>query len=399
MNDRVVVTGAGVITSLGSGMELFSDGLYLGKSCAAPSTRLNGSLACEVPDFTPVPWLGAKGIRVLDRAARLLAVASHMALESAGFLRDAAPEGDPGVGLVCGTMFGGVHSIASFDHAGITDGPNGVNPADFPNTVINSPTGHAGIRFKLRGVNSTISAGLASGLQAIGYAVDVLRFRRSRSVLAGGVEELCEEAMSGFESTGLMTADESIRPFGPDRSGTLPGEGAALWMLELEETARARNATPLLEILGFGAVHDGAAAAAVHSKGRGAADAMSAAISAAGLRPSDISSVFASANGSRLGDDIEARALGAVFAGNPPPVCAPKAFWGEAMGASGALAALAAGVALQRGLLPPTPCYRRSEYALKLSAAAQEISSGPALINALGCDGINVCLVIGLCRN
>lgn len=69
------------------------------------------------------------------------------------------------------------------------------------------------------------------------------------------------------------------------------------------------------------------------------------------------------------------------------------------MGASGALAALAAGVALQRGLLPPTPCYRRSEYALKLSAAAQEISSGPALINALGCDGINVCLVIGLCRN
>lgn len=398
-NDRVVVTGAGVVTSLGSGMEAFSNGLFEGRSCVAPSARLQGSAACEVPDFTPVPWLGPKGIRVLDRAARLLAVASHMALDHAGLLREPSEEGDAGLGLVCGTMFGGVHSIATFDYAGIMDGPNGVNPADFPNTVINSPTGHAGIRFKMRGVNTTISAGLASGLQAIGYAADILRFGRSKAVLAGGLEELCEESMSGFHSTGLLAADRTVRPFGIERSGTVPGEGAALWVLELEESARARHAVPLLEVLGFGAAHDGAAAAAIHSKGRGAADAMREAITSAGISPAEVSCIFASANGARLGDEIEARALDEVFSGNPPPVCAPKAFWGEAMGASGALAALAAGVALERGLLPPTPSHRATDYALQLSASAQPLASGPALINALGCDGINVSLVIGLCRN
>lgn len=396
---RVVFTGAGVITSIGAGVEAFEEALYAGKSGQAVSARLNGAAAAEIVDFTPVPWLGNKGIRVLDRAARLLCVAAQMTLTAAGKTVDPAGEGDPEAGLVCGTMFGGLHSIATFDHTGATEGLANVNPADFPNTVINSPTGHAGIKFKLRGVNSTICAGFASGLQAIGYAADFVRFGRVKHVLAGGLEELCDESSLGFLRTGLASPDGLARPFGRDRNGMVPGEGAALWLLESPESAREGGREPLGEICGFGAAHDAGSVHGLHASGAGAAAAMREAIAGAGLTPADVSCIFASANGSRLGDEIEARAIAAVFGpGGAPPVCAPKAAWGEAMGASGALAAMAAGIALRRQLLPPTAGFEATLTDLSLSARPQPISGGHALINSFGCDGINVSLLIGLWR-
>ncbi len=398
MSGRVVYTGAGVITSIGAGVEAFEEALYSGNCGIAPSARFNGAAAGEIVDFTPVPWLGNKGIRVLDRAARLLCVAAQMSLTAAGRPADPAGEGDPESGLVCGTMFGGLHSIATFDHTGVTEGPSQVNPADFPNTVINSPTGHAGIKFKLRGVNSTICAGFASGLQAISYAADFVRFERAKWVLAGGLEELCEESSEGFQRTGLASPDGTVRPFGRDRNGTVPGEGAALWLLELEETARERGATPLGEVRGFGAAHDAASLHGLHASGAGAASAMRQAIASAGLTPADIACIFASANGSRLADEIEARAINEVLGPGAPPVCAPKAAWGEAMGAAGGLAAVAAGIALQRQMLPPTAGFAASDSGLKLSAQPQPISGDHALINSIGCDGANVSLLISLWR-
>ena len=400
MSGRIVFTGAGAITSIGAGVEAFEQALYAGQSGVARSERLGGATAAEIVDFTPVPWLGNKGIRVLDRAARLLCVAAQMALTGGGKTIDPADEGDPESGLVCGTMFGGVHSIATFDYTSATEGPSQVNPADFPNTVINSPTGHAGIKFKLRGVNSTICAGFASGLQAIGYAADFLRFGRAKWILAGGLEELCEESSEGFLRAGLASTDGVVRPFGRYRNGTVPGEGAGLWLLETEETARGRGLVPLGEVRGFGAAHDAGSMRGIHASGAGAALAMRQAIASAGLAAADIACIFASANGSRLADEIEARAIAEVFgsAGAAPPVCAPKAAWGEAMGASGGLAAVAAGIALQRQLLPPTARLDTSDFGLRLSAEAQPISGQHALINSIGCDGMNVSLVVSSWR-
>src|SRR5437870_12846577 len=184
---RVVVTGAGVICSIGAGIEEFERNLYAGCSGVGPSPLLGETaIAAEVRNFNPTPWLGSKGIRVLDRSARLLSVAAHMALTATGLQQPEGGEGDPNLGLVCGTMFGSVHSITSFDWSGVTDGPTYVNPMEFPNTVINSPAGQAAIKHKLRGVNSTISAGVGAGPYAIHDAAGVLGFGRAAALLAGG---------------------------------------------------------------------------------------------------------------------------------------------------------------------------------------------------------------------
>jgi 3-oxoacyl-[acyl-carrier-protein] synthase II len=388
MTPRVVVTGAGVISPLGAGIDCYGEALWKGVSSIAPSPRFPGAITSELVDFNPTPWLGNKGVRVLDRGTRLLCVAAQMALTTTGLLQDTAGEGDAELGLVSGTLFGGVHSIASFDWSGLTEGPSYVSPMDFPNTVINAPAGQAAIKHKLRGVNSTICAGLASGLYAIQYAAEFLRFGRARYLMAGGMEEVCDEAALGFVKLGLACPSGVARPFGTARDGTIAGEGAALWMLETEETAHARGAAPWFEICGFGSTHD--------LRAEGATAAIEQALEGTGIGPGDIAVIIAGANGSRTGDAIEARALCNVFGARLEsiPVSAPKAATGETMGASGAFCAIAAGLALRKQEAPPTAGFTGTDFALKLSAQPQPFNGEYALINAFSCDGNNAALVI-----
>jgi 3-oxoacyl-[acyl-carrier-protein] synthase II len=398
VNKRVVVTGAAVISPAGAGIEEFQKTLYSGKSAVEASTRFPGAVTSEFHELNVGPWLGAKGIRMLDRAARLLCVSSHMALTSTGVVSEIGEAGDPDIGLVCGTMFGGVHSIASFDWSGLTEGVHLVNPMEFPNTVINSPAGQAAIKYKLRGVNSTICCGLSSGLQAIHYAAEFLRFGRARVLLAGGVEELCEESLGGFVKTGISSPTGAARPFGTDRDGTSPGEGSALWVLETEEGAAARGRTPLLEICGCGIAQDAYSIQGYNVRGEGAADAIAQALEFSGIQPSHIGVIVASANGSRTGDEMEARALRQVFGDclNDIPVTAPKAAVGECMGVSGALLALVGGIALREQCAPPTAGFAATQSGLRLSAEPQPFKGEYALVNAFGCDGNHASLVVRL---
>jgi 3-oxoacyl-(acyl-carrier-protein) synthase len=262
--------------------------------------------------------------------------------------------------------------------------------------VINSPAGQAAIKFKLRGVNSTISAGLVSGLYAIHYAAEFLRFGRATALLAGGVEELCEESFFSFGKVGVLSPSGRLQPFGADRDGTVLGEGSALWMLETAESAQARGAKPLLEICGFGAAHDAHAIDAFRVRAEGATSAMEQALQAAHIGPEAIGCVIAGASGSRAGDEMEAHALRKVFGSRLEqiPICAPKAAFGEAMGASGALCAVTAGLALARRTLPPTAGFRGAGADLRLSSESQEIQGDYALVNCFGCDGNNASLVL-----
>jgi 3-oxoacyl-[acyl-carrier-protein] synthase II len=322
-----------------------------------------------------------------------------MALETSGLLQPVEGEGDPGLGMICGTMFGGVHSIASFDWVGITDGPSLVSPMDFPNTVINAPAGQAAIKHRLRGVNSTICAGLSSGLYAIDYAADFLRFGRARYLLAGGMEEVCEEAVLGFEKLHLNSPTGSARPFALDADGTVAGEGSAIWMLETEESAAERGVTPLLEICGFGASHDAGVSPSYQENAAGATSAIEQALHRSGIGPDQVGCIVASANGSRKGDAMEVRALEAAFGSSLTSVaiCAPKGMTGEAMGASGALGAYVGGLALQRRQTPPS--IRSYETLLPLWATPRDFDGEYALINAFSCDGNNASLVIRRWQN
>jgi 3-oxoacyl-[acyl-carrier-protein] synthase II len=392
MNARIVVTAAGVISPIGAGLEKFGCALFSGKTAAAVSTRFPEVVTAEIADFQPQVWLGNKGIRVMDRSARLLAVAAQMALSTSGLSQEAAEVSDPDLGLVCGTVFGSVHSITGFDWSGLMEGPTYVNPMEFPNTVINAPAGQAAIKHRLRGLNSTVCAGLASGLHAIQYAADALRFGRARALLAGGVEELCEESLLGLRKTGAVSSAACARPFSPERDGVIPGEGSALWMLETQDSAEARGRVPWLEICGFGSTQAAHSIHAFDVRGDGAAEAIGQALEQSDIAPCDIACIVASASGSRGGDAMEMRAIESVFGRRLAdiPVCAPKAAFGEAMGASGALCALTAGLALQEQSLPPTP---------GLSESAIPISGEYALVNAFGCDGNNASLVIRLWKN
>ena len=396
METRIVVTGEGMITAAGAGVEAAEAALWSGTSPIAPSERLGGAFLADIGEFDPAPWLGNKGVRVLDRGTRLLCIAAQMTVTATRYTQPADAEGDPDLGLVVGTLFGGVHSIASFDWTGITEGPSWVSPMEFANTVINAPAGQAAIKHKLRGVNSTVCSGLSSGLYAISYAADFLRFGRAKHLLAGGMEEVCEEASLGFRKLGLSSPTGSVRPFGTGRDGTAPGEGAAMWMLEAEETALVRGAEPMFEILGFGASHDAHPTIGYNPRGEGAASAIRQAIFNSGLVASDIGAIIASANGSPAGDDMEARALKAIFGDSLSsiPVSAPKALFGEAMGASGAIAALVAGMSLRRGEVPPTPNTGALDGGLLLSTSAQALTSPNILINAFSCDGNNASLVV-----
>ena len=404
MNIKVVVTATGVISPLGAGIENFGCALFAGKSAISPSARFPGLSAADLGEFHPQPWLGNKGIRVLDRSARLLAVAAQMALSDAGMLQPPEGDGDPDLGLVCGTAFGIVHGITAFDWSGLEDGPNYVSPMEFPNTVINSPAGQTAIKHKLRGVNSTVCAGFASGLFAVHYAAEFIRFGRAKGLLAGGVEELCEESVLGFRKLGAASPSGCPRPFVADRDGVAPGEGSALWMLEPEEAALARGRVPWLEICGFGSAQDAHRIDGFDLRGEGAAEAMELAMADTGIEAEGLACIIASASGSPAGDEMEARALKRVFRERLPkiPLCAPKAAFGEAAGASGALAAVVAGLALERQAVPPTVGIERvasRNSMLRLSETSQPISGNYALVNAFGCDGNNASLVVRLWRN
>jgi len=223
-----------------------------------------------------------------------------------------------------------------------------------------------------------------------------LRFGRARVLLAGGVEELCEESIIGFQRADVTSRSGSIRPFQGDADGTVLGEGAAMLTLETAESATARGAKPLAEISGFGCAHDATSTNAYQARAEGATAAIEQALEAAKIQPGQVGCIIAGANGSRAGDDMEARSLRNVFRSDIDalPVSAPKAAFGEAMGASGALCALAGAIAIGKRIAPPTIASGSSERNLRLSSKPQPFEKDFVLVNAFNCDGNNASLVL-----
>ena len=401
MNEPIVVSGAGVVSSVGAGWEEFGDALFRGETGLRTSGVIklgdDEAQVFEVADFTPQKWLGPKGVRALDRSARLLAVAAQMALDAVGRVAPGdEEEGDPGLGLVCGTIFGSVHSIASFDWSGLEDGVKYVNPMAFPNTVINSPAGQSAIKHKLRGVNSTISAGLASSLYAIRYAADFLRFGRASMLLAGGVEEIAEESYLGFRKNGLLSASHRPQPFAEKRDGMVLGEGSALFALETADRAADRGANTVAEVASFGSAHDARSIDSYSLSADGAVEALRTALHDAGIEPAAVSFIVSGASGSRGGDHMELEALKRVFGPElrSIPVCCPKASVGETLGASGALGTAVALLAFERDMLPPTVGADSVPDGLLVSRDSQPVSGDWALVTGFSCDGNNAALLL-----
>lgn len=399
----VVVTGVGALCALADRPDALFDALCDGKPAFVQPTVFGadvapGRVAGEIAGFAPEKYLRPGNIRPLDRTGRLALVGVELALADAGWTldqRDAQP-----VGLIVGTMFCGVRTIGEFDRRAQTAGPAYASPLDFSNTVLNAAAGQVAIWQHLRGVNSTIALGPASGVQAIGYGAHLIRTGRADVLVAGGAEELCFESFFGFDRAGLLAPPDGqpgrAVPFDARRAGVVLGEGSAFLVLEAEEAAAARGARILGRVAGAASGYaPGALADSTATFDQALPRTIRQALDRAGLRAGDLGAVSAGASGSPLLDRVEAAGIAAAV-GATTAVTAIKSVTGELLGASGALQAIAALQAMQTGRLPGVAGLETIDAAVTLDVAAapRPIAAAHALVTAITQEGNCAALVL-----
>lgn len=404
---RIVITGMGVICPNATGKDAFGRAMCASISGIKPITLFDTSgykakLAGEISDFSPQDILGPKGLRNMDRSTKLTNCAAKMALDDAAL--NITEENCVDVGVAIGSTLGSIRSMSDFDAEAIREGVQYVNPALFPNTVINSPASQVSIRFNIKGFNTTISSGFTSSLEAFAYACECLKNDRARAVLAGGVEELSEQTFLGLYRTKYLAgikaqAEEISCPFDKRRNGIILAEACCLMVLERLESAMARKARILAEITGIGVSFTPYRINKYKASAEGLKKSMRGAISNAGLPVEKIDCILASANSSPDADKIETDAIREVFAAQAEkkPVSAVKSMLGECLSASASMQAAAAVAALENQLVPATINYREKDPDCVLDYVLnnpRQIKLENVLINSFGPDGNNAAMVI-----
>jgi 3-oxoacyl-[acyl-carrier-protein] synthase II len=363
-------------------------------------TRLGG----EINGFKPEDILGQKGLRTMDRTTKLTLSAAQMALDDALIKYPLAePETDE-FGVSLGSTMGSVWSISEFDKEALRNGPRSVNPALFSNTVMNSPASHVSIRFNIQGFNSTISTGFCSGLDAVYYAMNMIELYGYNVVLAGGVEEMCEQTYKGFHKIGHLAGsrdgkEEVNCPYDRRRNGIMFGEGAAIAVLEELTHAKKRNAPIYAEVLGYGTCFDPDSANIYSPKAQGAASAMKKCMDDSGVSTDGVNYISASGNSTLDCDVMETKAIKSVFAGRAKkiPVSSAKSMIGETFSASGALNLAASLGVFKEGFLPPTINYVQPDKRCDLDYVpnrSQKNDVKSILINSFSPTGSNSALMV-----
>jgi 3-oxoacyl-[acyl-carrier-protein] synthase II len=388
---RVAVTGIGVVSALGPDAAAFEAGLRAGRSGIRPltlfdTTGFRATLAAQAPD--PAPPLPAAALATASRPDRFGLQAAFEAVAHAGLapaeLRDAA--------VFFGTGTGGLTTTEEYVKAG--DGPAELLLPHQPASVTDLVARH----LRARGPRTTIMTACSSSATAIGYAADRIRLGHVDVALAGGAEGLTRLTYAGF---GCLRAtapgDEPCRPFDAERKGLTLGEGAAVLVLEELERARARGATVLAVVAGWGITADAHHMTAPHPEGEGAARAMRMALDDAQLAADAVGYVNAHGTGTPHNDAAETLALKAVLGARAPsvPVSSIKSMVGHTLGAAGAIEAAASVLSLARGFLPPTVHLRTPDPTFGLDyipGATREVAVEAILSNSFAFGGNNTVL-------
>lgn len=359
MIEPVYITGVGVVSAFGDSPERFRDALLAGATGISPSAQFEAAgcrslLAARVSQFDPARWISPMKLRRMDATGPFALVAVQQAMQQARYA--VAPDGDDRAGVVLGTWSAGGQATNEYLAALFRGGPTGAPALLFNSTVANAAAGLAGLELKLRGPNATISQKEASGLAAITTAVDLLRAGRADAIATGGMDALYDIFFRTHDRFRVMSTATAfgpdVAPFSRCRRGFVMGEGGfGLW-LERGSAWRDRGARCLAEIVGVGASSAAVPVNRWPDRHEPLVRTMRHALDEAGLRPSDIDVVYASANASRELDDTEARALIALFEGRSPIVTSVKSALGE-FGASGSAACVAAILCGGAGQVPP----------------------------------------------
>lgn len=407
MNKRVVITGVGVISSIGIGKKAYWGALREGKSGIKPITLFDTKdykvkVAGEATDFDPTQYFFSKRELIsLDRATAMLLISTKEALQDA--LLTISDETTHDIGVCVGTTFGSLQSLSDFDRESVVKGPQLVNPSKFPNTVANLPASQISIYYKIKGFNVTLSTGMCAGLDAIDYAVKHIRMYGKKAVVTSAVEEMCEQSFLGLHSLGCLSGLNGGHPiscpFDGHRSGIVFGEGSGTLVLEGYDEAKKRGAHVYGEVIGSASNFDPFRYNRYNPRGTGMKECMNLALKRAGLKLGDIDLIIANANSSKDADVVEAKAIRDVFQKKADrlPVTSIKSMTGETYSAAGMLAAIAAAASLKENFIPPTINCEEKDPQIKLNLVlnkAKEKQLKTIMINAFGPNGTNSTLII-----
>jgi 3-oxoacyl-[acyl-carrier-protein] synthase II len=400
---RIVVTGIGVVTSVGIGVEPFWRNLLAGQSGIGPvesfdTGRYAVHLGGEVKSFRPSDFVKELPVDSIARASQLAIAAARLALADAGLSSDVTDASTVGVSI--GTTSGEPEMIERFDDmelAGSRESIGGEFIGQYPCHVI---AAHLASELGFRGPNLVIPTACAAGNYAISHALDTLRFEGADIMLAGGSDAFSRITYTGFARLGAI-APERVQPFDKNRKGMIPGEGAAVLVLESLTRANARGARIYAEVAGYGLTCDAHHMTA--PQGDGAARAMQMAMADAGITPADVGYISAHGTGTAVNDRVETGAVKQAFGdvAYRVPMSSIKSMLGHTMGAASAIEAAACALAVRDGQLPPTINLETSDPDCDLDYVPNEARSqvvDVAMNNAYAFGGNNASVIFRKCH-
>jgi len=404
---RVVITGVGMITPLGIGVEKSWEGLLAGKSGIRRITQFDSSqfptkIAGEVEGFNPEDYIEIKEIKKMDRFIQFAIAAAHIALEDSGL--KIADDNSERVGVIVGSGIGGLSSLERY-HTVLTEkGPRKISPFFIPMLIVNLASGQISIKFGAKGPNSAVATACATGSHSIGDAFKIIQRGDADVMIAGGAESVITPlGIGGFNAMRALSTrndepEKASRPFDIDRDGFIMGEGAGIVILESLESAVTRGAKIYAEIVGYGMTADAYHITAPSPGGEGAVRCMKMTLQDAGVNPSDINYINAHGTSTKYGDELETIGIKTVFGEHAYkiPVSSTKSMTGHLLGAAGGVEAVISVLCICNDIVPPTINLDNPDPECDLDYVphqSRKMSVHYALTNSFGFGGTNACLL------
>jgi 3-oxoacyl-[acyl-carrier-protein] synthase II len=404
---RVVVTGVGLVTALGTGTEETWKGLCEGRSGVAPISRFDTAqfstrIAAEVKDFDPLKWFDKKDLKKMDFFIHYAVAAADFAMQQSGLIID--PEWAERAGVFIGSGIGGFTVIEREHKALLEGGPRKISPFFIPSSIINLAAGQVSIRFGARGPNSAPCTACSSGAHAVGDAFRVVSRGDADVMICGGSEAaITPMGVGGFAAMrALSTRNEeptrASRPFDKERDGFVVGEGAGVLVIEELEFAKKRGAKIIAELVGYGMSGDAYHITLPPEDGRGAHRVMLNALTDAGVTPDQVGYINAHGTSTPPNDKIETRAIKHLFGDHAKKlaVSSTKSMIGHLLGAAGAVEAGITCLVVERGIMPPTINLENPDPDCDLDYVPNKARQGNvqyALSNSFGFGGTNASLL------
>jgi 3-oxoacyl-[acyl-carrier-protein] synthase II len=406
---RVVITGMGVVTPIGIGLNEFWESLCAGRSGISKITKFDTTnfqvtIAAEVKNFDPSKYIELKEIKKMDTFIHFAIAASDMCILDSGLKIDSENSGR--IGVLIGSGIGGLPAIEAQHKILLEKGPRRISPFFIPMLIINLASGQVSMRHGIKGPNSAVATACATGLHAIGDSFRIIRNDEADVMIAGGTESVITPlAVGGFQSMKALSSsfneapEKASRPFDKLRDGFVIGEGSGIIVLEELEHAKKRNSKIYAEIIGYNLNGDAYHITAPSPNGEGAANCMIGVLKRTNINPEEIDYINAHGTSTQLNDKSETDSIKRVFKEHAYKlkISSIKSMIGHLLGAAGGAAVIATSLTIKHGIIPPTINYENPDPECDLDYVpnkALKTDVKMAMINSFGFGGTNASLIL-----